>query len=59
MNPAQIHLRPANQEDVPFLLELRRDVDTTAVGCLCYRAFSEWHLGDIASCKAKLDEAIY
>jgi GNAT superfamily N-acetyltransferase len=24
MNPAQICLRPANQEDVPFLLELRR-----------------------------------
>jgi hypothetical protein len=34
------------------------DVDTPIVGCLCYKAFSEWHLGEIASCKAKLDEAI-
>src|SRR6202043_4137232 len=34
------------------------DVDTPVVGCLCYKAFSEWHLGEIASCKAKLDEAI-
>jgi hypothetical protein len=24
MNPPQIYLRPANQEDAPFLLELRR-----------------------------------
>jgi Protein kinase domain/MalT-like TPR region/NACHT domain len=34
------------------------DVDTPVVGCLCYKAFSEWHLGEIASCKAKLDGAI-
>jgi tetratricopeptide (TPR) repeat protein len=34
------------------------DVDTPVVGCLCYKAFSEWHLGEIASCKTKLDEAI-
>jgi tetratricopeptide (TPR) repeat protein len=34
------------------------DVDTPVIGCLCYKAFSEWHLGEIASCKAKLDEAI-
>ena len=34
------------------------DVDTPIVGCLCYKAFSEWHLGEIASCKAKMDEAI-
>jgi len=34
------------------------DVDTPVVGCLCYKALSEWHLGEIASCKAKLDEAI-
>jgi len=34
------------------------DVDTPVVGCLCYKAFSEWHLGEIASCQAKLDEAI-
>jgi tetratricopeptide (TPR) repeat protein len=35
-----------------------KDVDTPVVGCLCYKAFSEWHLGEIAPCKAKLDEAI-
>jgi tetratricopeptide (TPR) repeat protein len=34
------------------------DVDTAVVGCLCYNAFSEWHLGEIASCRAKLGEAI-
>ena len=34
------------------------DVDTPVVGCLCYKAFSEWHLGEIASCQAKLNEAI-
>ena len=34
------------------------DVDTPAVGCLCHVAFSEWHLGEIASCQAKLDEAV-
>jgi tetratricopeptide (TPR) repeat protein len=34
------------------------DVDAPVVGCLCYKAFSEWHLGEIASCKAKLGEAI-
>jgi tetratricopeptide (TPR) repeat protein len=33
-------------------------VDTPVVGCLCYQAFSEWHLGDLASCQAKVDEAI-
>jgi tetratricopeptide (TPR) repeat protein len=31
---------------------------TPVVGCLCYGAISEWHLGDIASCQANLDEAI-
>jgi len=34
------------------------DVDTPVVGCLAYKALSEWHLGEIISCKAKLDEAI-
>ena len=34
------------------------DVDAPAVSCLCYKALSEWHLGEIVSCKAKLDEAI-
>src|SRR5215469_15189015 len=34
------------------------DVDTPVVGCLCYGALSEWHLGEIVACKAKLDEAV-
>jgi Protein kinase domain/NACHT domain len=34
------------------------DLYTPAVGCLCYGAVSEWHLGEIASCQAKMDEAI-
>jgi tetratricopeptide (TPR) repeat protein len=34
------------------------DVDTAVVGCLCYKAFSEWHFGEIASCHATIDEAI-
>ncbi|HET9378766.1 MAG TPA: NACHT domain-containing protein [Chthoniobacterales bacterium] len=34
------------------------DVDTPVVGCLCYKGGSEWHLGDIASCHATMDEAI-
>jgi tetratricopeptide (TPR) repeat protein len=34
------------------------DVDAPAVSCLCYKALSEWHLGEIVSCQAKLDEAI-
>jgi serine/threonine protein kinase/tetratricopeptide (TPR) repeat protein len=34
------------------------DYYTPVVGCLCYGALSEWHLGDIASCQANLDEAI-
>jgi tetratricopeptide (TPR) repeat protein len=34
------------------------DLYTPAVGCLGYRAMSEWHLGEIASCQANLDEAI-
>jgi adenylate cyclase len=36
----------------------RGDVDTPVPGCLCYRALSEWHLGEIASCQANMDEAI-
>jgi hypothetical protein len=31
---------------------------TPAVGCLGYGAMCEWHLGEIASSQAKLDEAI-
>jgi hypothetical protein len=34
------------------------DLDTPVVGCLCYEALSEWHLGEIASGQANLDEAI-
>jgi hypothetical protein len=34
------------------------DVDTPVVGCLCYKGGAEWHLGEIASCHATLDEAI-
>jgi len=34
------------------------DFRTPVVGCLCFGAMSEWHLGDIASCKANLDDAI-
>jgi len=34
------------------------DVDTPVVGCLCYKAFAEWHLGDADSCREKLQEAI-
>jgi tetratricopeptide (TPR) repeat protein len=34
------------------------DVDTPVVGCLCYGALSEWHLGEIASSRANMNEAI-
>ena len=34
------------------------DLDTPVVGCLCHGALSEWHLGEIASCKANMEEAI-
>ena len=34
------------------------DVYTPVVACLCYGAVSEWHLGEIASCQANMDEAI-
>jgi len=34
------------------------DLYTPAVGCLFYGALSGWHLGEIASCRANLDEAI-
>jgi hypothetical protein len=34
------------------------DVDTPIVGCLIHGALSEWHLGEIVSCKANLDEAV-
>jgi tetratricopeptide (TPR) repeat protein len=31
---------------------------TPAVGCLGYGAMSEWHLGEMASCQANMNEAI-
>jgi tetratricopeptide (TPR) repeat protein len=34
------------------------DFDTPVPGCLNYVAMSEWHLGEIASCQANMDEAI-
>jgi hypothetical protein len=34
------------------------DLDTPVVGCLCHGSLSEWHLGEIVACKAKLDEAV-
>jgi serine/threonine protein kinase/tetratricopeptide (TPR) repeat protein len=34
------------------------DLDTPVVGCLCHGALSQWLLGEIASCKANIEEAI-
>ncbi|MBV8970539.1 MAG: protein kinase, partial [Verrucomicrobia bacterium] len=34
------------------------DLDAPAVVCLCYEALSQWHLGEIASCRATIAEAI-
>ena len=34
------------------------DFHTPAVSCLCFGAMSEWHLGEIASCQASLEDAI-
>jgi hypothetical protein len=34
------------------------DFYSPGVTCLCYLTLSEWHLGEIASCKANMDEAI-
>jgi tetratricopeptide (TPR) repeat protein len=34
------------------------EVDTPATSTLCYAAMSEWHLGEIASCRASIAEAI-
>jgi tetratricopeptide (TPR) repeat protein len=34
------------------------DVDAPVVGCLCHEALSEWHVGEIASCRTALAEAI-
>jgi hypothetical protein len=34
------------------------EVGASSVGCLCYEAASEWHLGEIVSCQAAITEAI-
>jgi tetratricopeptide (TPR) repeat protein len=34
------------------------DLDMPVVGCLCHGALSKWHLGEIGSCKANMNEAI-
>jgi len=34
------------------------DVDTPVVSCLGYKAFTDWHLGEIASCQVTITEAI-
>ena len=33
-------------------------VDSPVVVCLCYKALSDWHFGEIASCHALMDEGI-
>ena len=35
-----------------------QEVDPPAVACLCDKAQSEWHLGEIATCQATMAEAI-
>jgi predicted ATPase len=34
------------------------DLDAPAVNCLCYVALTQWHLGEVASSKATMTEAI-
>ena len=34
------------------------DVDTPVVSCLGYKAYTDWHLGEIASCQRTITEAI-
>jgi serine/threonine protein kinase/tetratricopeptide (TPR) repeat protein len=34
------------------------EIQAPVVNCLCYEAMSDWHFGEIASCRALLDEAI-
>jgi serine/threonine protein kinase len=36
----------------------QEDLDASAVVCLCYKALSEWHFGDIFSAHANMAEAI-
>ena len=37
---------------------LVEQVDSPVVVCLCYKALSDWHFGEIASCHALMDEGI-
>jgi serine/threonine protein kinase len=37
---------------------LRQPPDGPALVCLCYRALSEWHFGEIVSCHATMAEAV-
>ena len=34
------------------------EYSTPIVSCLCYKGLSEWQLGEVASCRASVDEAI-
>ena len=34
------------------------EINAPAVSCLVFEGFSEWHLGQVASCKANIQEAI-
>ena len=36
----------------------KEDLDASAVVCLCYKALSEWHFGEISSAQANMAEAI-
>ena len=36
----------------------KEDLDASAVVCLCYKALSEWHFGEISSAHANMAEAI-
>jgi tetratricopeptide (TPR) repeat protein len=40
------------------VLSYAEEYGMPVVGCLCYGAISEWHIGEIASCQANMDEAI-
>ena len=35
-----------------------RRAQCARVACLCYKALCEWHFGEIASCQARMAEAI-
>jgi hypothetical protein len=55
---AAASVRHPNVASVLHLPSHPEDVDTPVVGCLCYKGGAEWHLGEIASCHATMDEAI-